>query len=173
MLPYGQNYLDLSVSNTYLNPQVNIENQYAINDGPWISIEDIGNLRLLKIPRGKNTLRFRAKHSGGDWLPEKSFALYAPKWIYQRWWFILLSSVIFISTIYLFSLWRNRVIANRNKILQDKVNRQTEALNNEKSQLAHSLKMQKELTHELNLTQESKNSRSYTCSFCCNIWYQR
>lgn len=156
-LPYAQNYLSFSLANSYLNPQANIENQYSIKNDSWNTIDDIKNIRLLNIPRGENVLKFRARHSGGQWLPVKKLKLYTPKLIYERWWFFVLVTFVFGSTIYLFSQWRNKSIAHRNKLLQKKVDKQTEELKTEKLELAKSLSAQQALTQELNLSQQSKN----------------
>ena len=156
-LPFGEDDVTLNIDNLYLNPQATIVNEYSINDGPFIEIDKANQLILKRLSPGYNRLVFRSKHISGDWMPSIDMIVHRRHFLYERWWFQLAVLMFIIGLVTLFVKWRTSIVKTQNVILESKVQKQTQELQNEKAQLAESLKAQKILTHELNVSQESKN----------------
>ncbi len=155
-LPYGYNDISLEICNVYLNPQASYLNQYKIDNYPWIDFSD-NNLELRDLSKGNKKVSIRAKHINGEWLTPVHFYLDVPALFYEQLWFILGLPILIGLLIYLIIINRTQSIKRQNQKLEHRVNVQTHELIEEKKQLSQSLSKQKELTHELNLSQASKN----------------
>lgn len=150
------NVIRMSISNISLHPNNHFEVQYAIANNPWRSIDDPSQITITNIPYGENILNIRSRYTNEKWKNE-SITIIAPPPYYYSWWFLILTLAAASILITLFVKWRTGIIKEQNKLLEDKVAQQTRELENEKVQLAESLESQQKLTHELNLSQATKN----------------
>jgi len=157
ILPLGEDDITLRIDNLYLNPQSSIINEYAVNDAAFSPIEEGNQINIKHLKAGDNRIRFRARHTAGDWMPSIDVIVNRKHLLYERWWFQLGMLLLFIGIMYLLVKWRTGIVKAQNILLESKVKEQTLALEREKIQLAESLEAQKVLTTELNITQASKN----------------
>ena len=157
ILPYGQRNLQLHVKGVYLNPEKTIITQYRINDGEWTSVEENSKVLIDNLPPGNHTITFRSKHINSEWLPYQRMTVYTQPFIYEQWWFAILSFLLISLIIYIIIKSRTAIIRAQNKLLEETVQEQTKMLEVEKNQLAASLSTQRDLTKKLNLAQASKN----------------
>lgn len=155
-LNYGENDLSIHLKSINIAPNKKIFYQYKIKE-EWINIESTEQIFINNLESGKNTIKLRGMPFNGEWKEIKQFAVIVPMLYYEYPLFWLALIVLSITTIYSIVLWRTKIEKDRNRILEERVEEQTEALNQEKQQLAESLKKQKQLTKELNYSQASKN----------------
>ena len=152
----GINDIQMSIHNISLHPHNHFEIQYGIEDDTWTPVKDPNQITITNLPYGKNELNLRSRYTGEKWKTEE-ITIIAPPPYYYSWWFAL---IILLITIWLISLlvkWRTGIVKQQNILLEEKVSQQTKELLNEKEQLANSLDLQQKLTHELNLSQATKN----------------
>ena len=155
-LPVGQKDILFSVTNISLHPENHFEYEYSFSQENWIPIVDFSTVNIRNVPYGDNLLYIRTRYFDEQWNISKINVI-APAPFYYRWWFLLGGLIVMTGLISKFVAWRTGIVKNQNKILEEKVSEQTMALQNEKSQLAESLGLQRKLTQELNLSQASKN----------------
>ena len=150
------NDIQLSISCITLHPDNHFELEYAMENNEWVPIADHTEITITNLPYGSNALKIRSRYTGEQWKEEK-ITISAPPPFYYSWWFVLSALIFFIAMISLFVIWRTGIVKQQNKILEEKVSQQTEELQIEKEQLSKSLDSQQQLTHELNLSQATKN----------------
>jgi signal transduction histidine kinase/DNA-binding response OmpR family regulator len=83
--------------------------------------------------------------------------VFVPPLIYQHPLFWIAIFLILVAFYFLLIRWKTHTVNQRNKLLSETVSKQTAEIETEKSQLAKALEKQKNLTHELNMTQTTKN----------------
>ena len=155
-LSLGQNDITLRLKPIILSKNHSINYQYKLAD-EWRFVDHSGALILNNLSSGNNKISLRSRSGNNPWKEMPSLFIEVPPLYYQRWSFWILSGLALTGLIALLVSWRMNLVKQRNKLLKEKVAEQTLALSLEKEQLSKSLVTQKQLTHELNLSQEAKN----------------
>jgi signal transduction histidine kinase/DNA-binding NarL/FixJ family response regulator len=155
-LKYGQNDFSLKLSTINIAPMSKIVYEYNIGQ-EWLALPEENRLDINNLSKGSHTLQFRGKPFNGIWQEIKPIFVYVPPLIfeYPLFWVVIIFTIVV--SIYIFVKWRTNIINQRNKFLSATVSQQTYEIEEEKIQLAASLKKQKELTRDLNLSQVTKN----------------
>jgi len=157
-LAVGENDISIKLKPIVLAKNQAIQYQYKLREAPeWTTINDSKNLLLNNLSSGENKIELQTRSGKGAWKTITPLFVTVPPLYYQRWYFWLLAGLASIGFVSLLIKWRTNRVKRRNKLLKEKVAEQTLALNLEKEQLSKSLDTQKQLTHELNLSQEAKN----------------
>ena len=156
VLPVGANDIFFGYTNVTLHPENHFEYQYSFTNDNWQNIDNSKAININNVPYGSNTLYIRSRYTDEEWKMD-SIKIVAPAPFYYRWWFVLAMLGAVAAFFSWFVKWRTGIVKKQNTLLEEKVYEQTEVIENEKKQLAKSLELQQKLTHELNLSQASKN----------------
>jgi signal transduction histidine kinase/DNA-binding NarL/FixJ family response regulator len=155
ILNYAENDVNVEMRSVVLHPNKPVQYQYFY-DGKWHSAQD-GKIIINNLTYGTHRLKIQSKFGNSPWKESESLYIEVPKLMHQTWWFRLL--ILFLASILVYSIirWRLLQIKKQNQLLETKVKEQTNELENEKKSLADLLIKQQTLTHELQLSQKTKN----------------
>jgi len=156
VLPTGENDIFFEYINVTLHPENHFEYQYSFTNDDWKSVTEPNAINITNVPYGNNRLSIRSRYTDEEW-KTNTIEIVAPPPYYYSWWFAL--AVLGLISILITTLvkWRTGIVKQQNMLLEEKVSEQTQEIEKEKTQLAKSLESQRKLTHELNLSQASKN----------------
>jgi signal transduction histidine kinase len=150
-LPYDQNYLSFTFNGTHLNNPDKAIYRYILEgiDKNWSSISsNTTSENYRDLPPGNYTFKVSSAGLDGVWSDpaEFQFQINPPFW--QTWWAYTLYVLFAIFLIWSLAKFRSRSLELQNRLLEEKVNHRTEALNQSlselkstQSQLIHSEKM--------------------------------
>lgn len=149
VLPFNQNHLSFDfIGIHYTNPD-EIKYQYRLKgvDDDWVPVVKIRTAVYPNLSPGEYTFMLKAVTGEGIWsdhITYFSFIISPP--FYLTWWFLILVVAVTITIFYLIIKRRERRLRREKKILVNKVQQRTEALNqstkkiklqNEKLELAY------------------------------------
>ena len=126
-------FADLSFCQT---PDIVYESRILPMDKEWTPVfENDTHLKFGHLPGGKYRIQIRAVDKKGNVLSRDEQVLEVEPVLYKRWWFRLLTLLLFAGIAYLFVLWYTRSVNRKRDLLQQEVNRQTKILNDQKKEL--------------------------------------
>ena len=97
--------------------------------------ENDTHVKFGHIPGGNYRIQIRAVDKKGNVLSQDEKSLYVKPVLYKRWWFRLLSILLFAVIVQLFILWYTKSIKRTKDLLQQEVDRQTKILKEQKEEL--------------------------------------
>ncbi|MCP5105653.1 MAG: response regulator, partial [bacterium] len=137
-LPYNQNHLtfDFIGINLTMPKKVRYQCQLETFDDGWSPPSKATYATYSNLPPGSYIFKVRACNNSGIWNKEAAtygFTILRPFWMH--WWFILVCVVVGISGVYGYIKLRIRNLEQRRSILEEKVNRRTIELKEEKAKV--------------------------------------
>ena len=101
-------------------------------DKDWNYISE-NNIRISGLPYGKYKLIIRGQSSNGQFSTHQiQLTIRILRPFYSRWWFILLSLMIIIVTVYTWFQWRTRQLKNHQIVLEQQVKERTQQIQKDK-----------------------------------------
>ena len=132
-LDFTLKFADLSYCRT---PDIVYESRILPMDKEWTPVfENDTHLKFGHLPGGKYRIQIRAVDRNGNVLSRDEKVLEVEPVVYKRWWFRLLTLLLFAGVAYLFVLWYTRSVNRKKDLLQQEVDRQTKILNDQKKEL--------------------------------------
>ena len=158
--------LDLSYKNNHLtfdflaiSIDKGIKYSYLLEgfDKDWSPLSTATEAIYSNIPSGKDyVFRVKAQNSDGVWSTkniEFNFTIESPFW--QRWWFIALSILAILISVFLFTNYRTAKLAKEKKLLEDTVAERTLELKETNNQLSDAFK---DIKDSINYAQKIQQS---------------
>jgi len=120
-VPYSDNNIAFHFTAIKLSNPGNIFYQYMLQgfENDWQRGKDTRLARYSSLPPGKYTFKLRASVDGINWIPssnEIAITVIPPLW--QKWWFISVSSIIIITTLYFSIRYRNKKMRKQREELE-------------------------------------------------------
>ncbi len=136
-LNYKNNHLTFEFQ--ALTTDNNVRYRYMLEglEHSWSPSTSSTEAIYANIPSGKDYIfRVQALNSDGIWSTKNiayKFTIESPLW--QRWWFILLSALAILASLFLFINYRTKRLAQEKKVLEEKVEERTLELKETNSKL--------------------------------------
>ena len=127
--------LKLQVTTPYFGHPYNVRLDYALvrnNEEPvWQRIDGNRTITLSAISSGNYQLLVRKLNGfGEESISIKSIAITIPLAFYETWWFRVLSGLLIIAGLWLYTRFRFEYIKRKNKLLEVRIDERTQALQN-------------------------------------------
>ena len=137
-IAYNQNLLQFAYAREGLINTDSIWYCYILEgvDKKWSSYTTIAvSENYLNLAPGRYIFKVSSRKGKGLWGPPTSFAFeIMPPW-WETWWAYGLYVVVFCAVVFTFSIFRSRNLTRRNKLLEEKVDLRTQALNQSLNEL--------------------------------------
>ncbi|NML20800.1 hypothetical protein HHL16_07940 [Pseudoflavitalea sp. G-6-1-2] len=136
--------LSLNVAVPYFGNRENLQLLYMIEglDREWQTVPDDGTIIVNRLQAGNYRIVVKKRNDAGEPSPMLSFTV--KPWFYQTWWFYSLLVLLVVAALLLTSYFREKLLHERNRRLQEIINRQTQDLSNTVKQLKDSEQALKE-----------------------------
>ncbi|GAB3959379.1 sensor histidine kinase [Spirosoma harenae] len=156
-LPHDQN--DLNFQFAALNYNRGSESQYAFKLSPldtaWLPIGTTRQARFLDLQPGTYTFHVKAANADGVW-NEKGTSIQltiSPPW-WQTWWAYMAYALLISGAIWTFIHYRSSVLRQENRILEEKVARRTNEVQEQKEEIEAQRDHLEQTLTELKTTQD-------------------
>lgn len=151
-LHYNQNVFSFDFAGIhYRNPEDNQDFYMLENlDNEWRKAGMEKTAYYYDVPPGRYIFRVKAANSDGVWAEKNITVIIDPPW-YQTWWAYMVYISGFIVIIWLFTWYRSRLLKAENLLLEEKVIKRTNELEqslSEKYELSKKLESQQALLNE-------------------------
>jgi signal transduction histidine kinase len=137
-VPYNQNLLRFTFGREGLVHTDSIWYCYILEgvDKNWsANTTNTFSENYLSMSPGKYIFKVTSKEGKGLWGPPASFSFeIMPPW-WETWWAYALYVLLFGTVVWTFSIFRSRNLTRRNKLLEEKVDLRTQALNQSLNEL--------------------------------------
>jgi signal transduction histidine kinase/ligand-binding sensor domain-containing protein len=137
-IPYNQNFLQFAFAQEGLLSTDSVWYSYILEgvDKKWSPYTNNAvSENYLNLSPGHYIFKVASRKGKGLWGPPASFVFeIMPPW-WETWWAYGLYVVVFCAVVFTFSIFRSRNLTRRNKLLEEKVDLRTQALNQSLNEL--------------------------------------
>ena len=117
-------------------PDILYESRILPMDKAWSPVfENDTHVKFGHIPGGRYRIQIRAVDKKGNVLSQDEKTLEIKPVLYKRWWFRLLTFLLFVLAVYLLGVWYAQYVNRTKNLLRQEVDRQTKILNDQKKEL--------------------------------------
>ncbi|HLE56537.1 MAG TPA: ATP-binding protein, partial [Rhodothermia bacterium] len=162
-LDYNQKDLSFDfVALHYMNPEKNtFAYQLVGYDEDWVQAEHARTASYTNVPPGEYVFRVKAANADGVWNEEgKSIAVIIAPPFWQTWWFRILAFFGFAGLLYAGYAFRVRQIEERNRMLEEEVDKATTSLRLSKEHLEESNEQLEQSHHIVEAINQETSFRS-------------
>ena len=150
-LPYNLNHLTFSFSAIDWAAPHKLQYQYKLVglDKNWSELSHEHKADYRNIPFGKFTFKVRAIGIAGKWSNtfEYAFVIHPPWW--RAWWAYGLYFIVFVGSVWYYIKWREKLLKQRQKELEQTVEIRTAEVVEEKKIVEEQKKVVEEKNHEI------------------------
>lgn len=164
VLSYSQNNISFHI--TVINPRSPQKNRYKYMlegfDSKWIEPTFVQQfVRYTNLKPGNYTFRVIAANSDGFWNEQgDSVYLTIRKPFWNRWWFYVLVSIIFLAVAYLLARFRDNRLMHSKAQLEDMVNERTQELFTKSQELLIQSERLQQANEEIRATSEALSEQN-------------
>jgi ligand-binding sensor domain-containing protein/signal transduction histidine kinase len=140
VLPYKDNNLSIDFVAIETAKPNQVKYQYKLEgyNKDWSPPGNGTTAVFGNIPEGSYTFKLKALSPYGIWSGIEYTFKVLPPW-YRAWWAYLLFGVLFIAVVWVFIYYRSKQLRRKNRLLEEKVNRRTHQLKEEKEKVESTL----------------------------------
>jgi len=136
-LPYDNNYLTFHFIGITMYQSDKVKYRYFLegNDRNWSTLSSSNRASYSNLSPGRYTFKAKALSSVGEWSNEYhyTFTIRPPWW--ATWWAYLIYTLLFLSGLRAYIVFRSRQLVKKNQMLEHKVNIRTRELEQSLSKL--------------------------------------